>query len=75
MRRQSLWTQLSSSNFNAMKQLTSVSAKGSGGIAAILPDTTSSERWAEFDKPDLIAAMKAAGDPVVGHQRPERTGQ
>jgi D-xylose transport system substrate-binding protein len=54
---------LSSSNFNAMKMLKSISAKGSGEIAAILPDTTSSERWAEFDAPDLKAAMKAAGIP------------
>jgi D-xylose transport system substrate-binding protein len=57
-------SQLSSSNFNAMKQLTSISAKGTGGIAAILPDTTSSERWAEFDKPDLTKAMQAAGIPA-----------
>ena len=55
---------LSSSNFNAMKMLKSISAKGSGEIAAILPDTTSSERWAEFDAPDLKAAMKAAGIPA-----------
>ena len=56
-------TQLSASNFNAMKQLKSLSAKGSGKIAAILPDTTSSLRWADFDKPDIIAAAKAAGIP------------
>jgi len=56
-------SQLSSSNFSAMSQLKSIAAKGSGGIAAILPDTTSSERWAEFDAPDLKAAMLAAGIP------------
>jgi D-xylose transport system substrate-binding protein len=56
-------SQLSSSNFSAMSALKSIAAKGSGGIAAILPDTTSSERWAEFDAPDLTAAMKAAGIP------------
>jgi D-xylose transport system substrate-binding protein len=56
-------SQLSSSNFNAMKQLKSIAASGSGEIAAILPDTTSSERWAEFDAPDLKAAMAAAGIP------------
>ncbi len=56
-------TQLSSSNFNAMKVLKPIAAKGTGEIAAILPDTTSSERWAEFDAPDLKAAMLAAGIP------------
>jgi D-xylose transport system substrate-binding protein len=56
-------SQLSSSNFNAMKQLKPIAASGSGEIAAILPDTTSSERWAEFDAPDLKAAMAAAGIP------------
>jgi D-xylose transport system substrate-binding protein len=56
-------TQLSSSNFNAMKVLKPVAAKGTGSIAAILPDTTSSERWAEFDAPDIKAAALAAGIP------------
>lgn len=56
-------TQLSPSNFNAMKQLKSLSAKGSGKIAAILPDTTSSLRWADFDKPDITKALLAAGIP------------
>lgn len=56
--------QLSSSNFSAMSQLKPIAAKGAGGIAAILPDTTSSERWAEFDAPDLKAAMAAAGIPA-----------
>jgi D-xylose transport system substrate-binding protein len=56
-------SQLSPSNFNAMKVLKSISAAGTGKIAAILPDTTSSLRWADFDKPDIIAAAKAAGIP------------
>jgi D-xylose transport system substrate-binding protein len=56
-------SELSSSNFNAMKQLKSIAAKGSGKIAAILPDTTSSLRWADFDAPDLKKAMLAAGIP------------
>jgi D-xylose transport system substrate-binding protein len=55
--------QLVSSNFGAMAQLKPIAAAGTGEIAAILPDTTSSERWAEFDAPDLKAAMKAAGIP------------
>jgi len=49
--------------FSALSQLKSVAAKGTGGIAAILPDTTSSERWVEFDAPYLTEAMKKAGIP------------
>jgi D-xylose transport system substrate-binding protein len=56
-------SELSSSNFNAMKQLKSIAAKGSGKIFAILPDTTSSLRWADFDSPDLKKAALAAGIP------------
>jgi D-xylose transport system substrate-binding protein len=56
-------SQLSTSNFNAMKQLKSIAAKGSGKIVAILPDTTSSLRWADFDAPDLKKAALAAGIP------------
>jgi D-xylose transport system substrate-binding protein len=55
-------TQLTN-NFSAMKQLKAIAAKGSGSIAAILPDTTSSLRWADFDAPDLKKAMLAAGIP------------
>lgn len=51
-------------NFSAMKRLKPITAKGSGAIAAILPDTTSSLRWADFDEPDLKKAMKAAGLPA-----------
>src|ERR1700693_2320438 len=36
-------------NFSAMKALTSLAAAGKGKIAAILPDTTSSTRYVEFD--------------------------
>ena len=56
-------SQLSTSNFNAMAQLKSIAAKGSGSIAAILPDTTSSLRWADFDAPDIKKAALAAGIP------------
>ncbi len=48
-------------NFSALKQLKSLAAEGKGKIAAILPDTTSSTRYVEFDEPDLKAAAKAAG--------------
>jgi len=57
-------SELSSSNFNAMTQLKSIAAKGTGIIAAILPDTTSSLRWADFDAPDLKKAALAAGIPA-----------
>jgi D-xylose transport system substrate-binding protein len=47
-----------------MKQLKSIAAKGSGAIAAILPDTTTSPRWQAFDAPMLKQAMLAAGIPA-----------
>jgi D-xylose transport system substrate-binding protein len=48
-------------NFTAMKTLSSLVKKGSGKIAAILPDTVSSARYTEFDAPNLTSAFKAAG--------------
>jgi len=48
-------------NFSALKSLKSIAAEGKGKIDAILPDTTSSTRYVEFDAPDLKAAAKAAG--------------
>src|SRR5579875_2239019 len=51
-------------NFSAMAQLKPLAAKGQGKIAAILPDTTSSTRYVEFDEPDLKKAMAAAGLPA-----------
>jgi D-xylose transport system substrate-binding protein len=44
-----------------MSALKSLAAAGKGKIAAILPDTTSSTRYVEFDAPDLKKAMAAAG--------------
>ena len=44
-----------------MAQLKSLAAAGKGSIAVILPDTTSSTRYAEFDAPYLKQAFKAAG--------------
>jgi D-xylose transport system substrate-binding protein len=38
-------------------------ASGKGKVAAILPDTTSSTRYVEFDQPDLKKALEAAGVP------------
>jgi D-xylose transport system substrate-binding protein len=49
--------------FSAMKALTSLAAAGKGKIAAILPDTTSSTRYVEFDSPYLKQAAAAAGLP------------
>ena len=48
-------------NFSAMKALKPLAAKGTGKIAEILPDTTTSTRYTEFDTPDFIRAAKAAG--------------
>jgi D-xylose transport system substrate-binding protein len=48
-------------SFSTMSLLKSITAKGSGGIGAILPDTVSSTRYVEFDAPYLTQAMKDAG--------------
>jgi D-xylose transport system substrate-binding protein len=47
--------------FSAMSALKPITAKGKGGIGAILPDTVSSTRYVEFDAPYLTEAMKDAG--------------
>jgi D-xylose transport system substrate-binding protein len=52
------------SDFSAMSALKSLAAAGKGKVAAILPDTTSSTRYVEFDAPDLKAAAAAAGLPA-----------
>jgi D-xylose transport system substrate-binding protein len=44
-----------------MAQLKSIAAAGKGSIAVILPDTTSSTRYVEFDAPYLKQAFTAAG--------------
>jgi D-xylose transport system substrate-binding protein len=48
-------------NFSAMASLASLAKAGHGKIAAILPDTTSSTRYVEFDAPYLKKAAAAAG--------------
>jgi D-xylose transport system substrate-binding protein len=48
-------------SFSVMASLKPITAKGSGGIGAILPDTVSSTRYVEFDAPYLTQAMKTAG--------------
>jgi D-xylose transport system substrate-binding protein len=51
-------------DFSAMSQLKSLGASGKGKVAAILPDTTSSTRYVEFDQPDIKKALVAAGVPA-----------
>jgi D-xylose transport system substrate-binding protein len=56
---------LSTKDFNAsmsaMKYLKSLAAKGKGGVYLILPDTTTSARYTQFDTPLFMKAMKLAG--------------
>jgi D-xylose transport system substrate-binding protein len=51
-------------NFTTMKYLTSITKKGKGKVAEILPDTTSSARYVDFDAPMIKESMKAAGLPA-----------
>ena len=48
-------------SFSAMSKLTSLASSGKGTIAVILPDTTSSTRYVEFDAPYLKEAFTKAG--------------
>lgn len=48
-------------DFSAMAGLKSLASSGKGKVAAILPDTTSSTRYVEFDAPYLKQAAAAAG--------------
>jgi D-xylose transport system substrate-binding protein len=48
-------------SFSAMSQLTSVVKAGSGLVGVLMPDTTSSQRWVDFDAPYLTQAFTAAG--------------
>jgi D-xylose transport system substrate-binding protein len=47
--------------YSAMKLLKPITAKGKGGVTAILPDEVSSNRWVDFDAPDLKKALLLAG--------------
>jgi D-xylose transport system substrate-binding protein len=51
-------------DFSAMAALKSLASSGKGKIAAILPDTTSSTRYVEFDAPMIKQAAAAAGLPA-----------
>jgi D-xylose transport system substrate-binding protein len=48
-------------SFAALKAIKPLAKKGSGSIDVILPDTTSSTRYTEFDAPYLTTAFKDAG--------------
>ncbi len=50
-----------STSYAAMRALVPLAAKGSGSVAVILPDTTSSTRYTEFDAPMLTKALTDAG--------------
>jgi D-xylose transport system substrate-binding protein len=52
-------------SFSALKSLAALAPEGKGNVAVILPDTTSSTRWVEFDAPYLKAAFAAAGLPAA----------
>ena len=54
-------TRTSTATFSALKDLKPPAAKGKGNVAVILPDTTSSTRYTEFDAPLLDKAFKNAG--------------
>jgi D-xylose transport system substrate-binding protein len=47
--------------FSAMAGLKALAAKGQGSVGVILPDTTSSSRYTEFDAPYLKKAFTDAG--------------
>lgn len=49
------------SDFSVMKQLTDLASQGKGMIGVLLPDTTTSTRYVQYDAPYLTQAFKAAG--------------
>ncbi len=48
-------------NFSAMAKLKPLASRGKGKVAVILPDTTSSTRYVEFDAPYLKKSLQLAG--------------
>ncbi len=52
-------------NYTTMADLTSITAAGTGGIGVILPDEVSSNRYVDFDAPNLTTALTAAGLPAA----------
>jgi D-xylose transport system substrate-binding protein len=57
----SISTSSFTNDFTAMAALKPLASAGKGKVAAILPDTTSSTRYVEFDAPDIHKALTAAG--------------
>jgi D-xylose transport system substrate-binding protein len=49
------------SDFALMKKLTGLAAQGKGLIGVLLPDTTTSTRYVQYDAPYLKQAFQAAG--------------
>lgn len=49
------------SDFAVMKTLKSLAAQGKGKIGVLLPETTTSARYTEFDAPYLTKAFESAG--------------
>src|SRR5664280_863322 len=52
------------SDFSAMKQLTALASQGKGMVGVLLPDTTTSTRYVQYDAPYLKQAFAAAGLPA-----------
>jgi len=52
------------SDFSTMKQLTGLAASGKGLVGVLLPDTTTSTRYVQYDAPYLKKAFEAAGLPA-----------
>jgi D-xylose transport system substrate-binding protein len=50
-----------SMDFSQMRKLRAVTRLGTGKIGVLLPDTTTSPRYTEFDAPYLARALEAAG--------------
>jgi D-xylose transport system substrate-binding protein len=48
-------------DFSAMAKLKPLASRGKGKVAVILPDTTSSTRYVEFDAPYLKKSLQLAG--------------
>jgi D-xylose transport system substrate-binding protein len=48
-------------NYTTMADLTAITAAGTGGIGVILPDEVSSNRYVDFDAPNLTTALSDAG--------------
>jgi D-xylose transport system substrate-binding protein len=50
-----------SADFSAMAELKGLAAQGEGMIGVLLPDTTTSTRYVQYDAPYLTQAFEAAG--------------